>query len=322
MTWNVWIETFLLKYCVSQGLRPRTLLAYKEVLQIFEEFAIAHLKQREPQKITTQGICDYIAYLREVRGNANATVNKSIVVVKSFYKCAVAFELISPSENPTRHLPRMKRALEIAGDVLTMSEINKLTNAPDPRTIVGVRDRAMLLLLCTTGIRASECEGILMKDIDETSRQIKIRGKGGHERRVNLNKEAAVAVKNYLRYRINSNPRASFFKVRTGNRLTRWRIYERVRHYLRRASIFKQISPHRLRHSFATQMIKRGTNVVVLKELLGHRCITSTMRYIQISGEQLRSAVEKLVIDTTFEKILDKFPVQKMRYQNPMLDSS
>jgi integrase/recombinase XerD len=322
MSWDVWINIFVTKNCWARGLQPMTIVTYKDVLKKFKIYSEENLSNKQPRDLSTQDLCEYFEYLRKKKGNGNATINKVAVVLKSFYKCAVSFEMIKPDENPTRNLPKLKKPLEIAGDVLSSKEMNKLTNAPDPRTVVGLRDRAVLLLLCTTGIRASECEGLRIKDVDFQRSQARVVGKGGHERAVNLNKETITAINNYLKCRISPNRISPLFKVRTGNRLTRWRIYERVQFYLKKARIFKNISPHRLRHSFATLMIKNGTNVVVLKELLGHRCVTSTLRYIQISGEQLREAINKLKVDTLFEKILAKFPEQKRRYQRPVLDSS
>lgn len=322
MTWEIWIDTFILRYCYSKGLRSNSIIFYREVLKQFREFVAVKFGGKAPNNITIQDVCEYIEYLRTMRSHGNATVNKTVVVLKSFYKCAISFNMIVPSEDPTRNLPKLKAALDVAGDTLSLNEMNKLMSTPDARTIVGIRDRAMLILLCTTGIRASECEGIKLKDIDIERMQIRIRGKGGHERRVNLNAEASVALRNYLKYREGSSKESFFFIARTGNRLTRWRIYERVQYYLKMARIFKKISPHRLRHSFATYMMKIGTDLVVLKELLGHRCLTSTMRYLHVSGEQLRDAIGKLKIDNLFEKILETFPEQKRRYQRPVPDSS
>ena len=322
MTWDTWINIFITRYCYSKGLRSLSIASYKEVLEHFYEYVQVKLQNKTPDKITTQDLCAYIEHLRTARSLGNASINKTVVVMRSFYKCAVSFELMSPSDDPTRFLPKMKGVFEVAGDILSAEEMNRLASAPDPRTVVGIRDRAVLLLLCTTGIRASECEGIRIKDIDLERKQVRIKGKGGHERRVNMNDETAISVRNYLSCRTGVTKDQHLFLVRTNNRLTRWRIYERVRFYLRKARIFKKISPHRLRHSFATYMIKVGTNIVVLKELLGHRCLTSTMRYVRISGEQLRDAIGKLKVDTLFEKILENFPLQKRRYQRPVGDSS
>lgn len=322
MTWDTWLEIFITRYCYSKGLSSLSIASYKDTLRQFCDFVPVRLQNKPPDKITTQDLCEYIEHLRTVRSLGNASINKTVVVLRSFYKCAVSFELISPSDDPTRFLPKMKGVFEVAGDILNAEEMNRLASAPDPRTVVGIRDRAVLLLLCTTGIRASECEGIRVKDIDLERRQIRIKGKGGHERRVNLNDEVTAAIRNYLDCRKHPSKDQYLFLVRTENRLTRWRIYERVRFYLKRSRIFKNISPHRLRHSFATHMIKVGTNIVVLKELLGHRCLTSTMRYVRISGEQLREAIGKLKVDTLFEKTLENFPLQKRRYQRPVGDSS
>jgi integrase/recombinase XerD len=312
MTWEIWIDIFITRYCYSKGLRSLSIVSYKEVLKQFYGFTQVKLQNKPPNEITTQDLCEYIEHLRTARSLGNASVNKTVVVLRSFYKCAVSFDLMSPSNDPTRFLPKMKGVFEVAGDILNAEEMNRLANTPDPRTVVGIRDRVVLLLLCTTGIRASECEGIKIKDVDLDRKQIRIKGKGGHERRVNLNNETTIAIKNYLSCRKNFTKDQHLFLVRTENRLTRWRIYERIRFYLKKARIFKKISPHRLRHSFATHMLKVGTNIVVLKELLGHRSLTSTMRYVRISGEQLREAIDKLKVDTLFEKILEKFPQAKV----------
>lgn len=321
MLWQAWKGKFI-DHCWSRGLQPMTVETYSRVLDKFEEYVKKRLSSKDPNLVTFEDICTYIGYSREARGHGCATVNQTLVIIKQFYQCAVSYNLLTPNENPMRRPLKIKKPHEVAGDVLSLNEINSLTSAPDPRTVVGIRDRAVLLLLCTTGIRASECAEVRVKDIDLINRQLRVLGKGGNERRVNLKNEVVEAIKNYLECLSTPKKETYLFRVRTGKHLNRWRIYERVRFYLKKARIFKNISPHRLRHSFATEMIKSGTDLHVLRELLGHRSISSTIRYVKISAEKIRAAIEKLPINDTFEKMLAQFPLQKRRYQRAVGNTS
>jgi site-specific recombinase XerD len=317
MKWELFRELFLGKLCTARGLSGKTINSYGEALDEFKQYLDRHKSELTPESISTADVCDYIEHLRKNKLNGQATVNRKITTLRSFFKAMVALDELEPNQDPCARLPRMKKPLEKVGDILSVQEIEKLAGAPDANTLLGLRDRSMILLLCTTGVRASECASVRECDVDLENRLVRVLGKGNRERVVMLNEVTALALSNYIRFRGKQQLNESFFKVRTGKGIDRKRIFERIKFYLKRARIFKKISPHRLRHSFATKMIKDGVGLATLKELLGHKNLQSTMRYIQISGEELRSAIGKLNIDSTFEKIVALLPLDRLRYQRP-----
>jgi site-specific recombinase XerD len=317
MKWDLFRILFLEKFCTARGLSAKTIATYSEALIEFEKYLVDLKNGPTPEKLTTVDICDYIQYLREQRGNGHATVNKKATVLRVFYRAMVALEMLQPNQDPCVRLPKLKKPQEKVGDILSLAEIERLAAAPEATTLLGLRDRAILLLLCTTGIRASECASIKEKDVDLENRMVRVLGKGNRQRVVMLNDLATLALQNYIAFRGSQGVGEAFFKVRTGKGIDRRRIFERVKYYVKKVRIFKKISPHRLRHSFATKMIKDGIGLATLKELLGHRNLQSTMRYIQISGEELRAAIGKLNIDDAFERVVALLPMDKLRYQRP-----
>lgn len=318
MRTEYYFQVYLEKFCLARGLAPKTILTYAECLEQFADYIESVRAEKGISNLKTEDICDYIEYLKISKNNGTATINKKVTILRSFYQAMISFDLIEPNADPCRLLPKLKKSQEKVGDILSIEEIEKLAVAPNSDTLLGIRDRAMLLLLCTTGIRASECAGIKECDIDLPNRMIRVLGKGNRERVVMLNDVCVLAIENYIRFRGKQKAQELFFKVRTGKGLDRKRIYDRVKYYLRKARIFKKISPHRLRHSFATKMIKDGVKLATLKELLGHRNIQSTMRYVQVSGEELRAAINRLNIDDTFEKLVLVLPIARLRYQKSM----
>ncbi len=318
MKWTLFISMFLEKFCSARGLSARTIVTYGEAIHEFESYLKKLKPDSSPETLTTTDICDYIEFLRKQRLNNQATVNKKVTILRSFFRAMVSLEVIHPNQDPCVRLPQLRKPQEKVGDILSVQEIERLAGAPDPSTVLGLRDRAIILLLCTTGVRASECAGVRECDVDLQNRMVRVLGKGNRERVVMLNDVTMQALANYIKFRGVQSKGESFFKVRTGKAINRKRIFERIKFYLRRARIFKKISPHRLRHSFATKMIKDGVGLATLKELLGHRNLQSTMRYVQICGEELRAAIAKLKIDDTFEKIVSMLPVDKLRYQRPL----
>lgn len=322
MKWEYWSHLFLNRYCTAKGLQPKTIESYRDILDEFQKYVANHLEQKLPDEITSGMLCDYIEFLKKSRTNGQATLNKKVTVIRVFYRAMVALEEIVPGKDPCAKLPRLKKPSEKAGDILSLEEIQKLAAAPSSETLMGLRDRAILLLLCTTGIRASECAGIKEGDVDLSNRIIRVLGKGARERIIVLNDTMIKAIENYIKFRGVQSRQSAFFKVRTGKGIDRKRIFERVKYYLKKARIFKKISPHRLRHSFATKMIKDGVGLATLKELLGHRSLQSTMRYVHVAGEDLRKAISKLKIDDTFEKVVAMLPHTRLRYQKATTASS
>jgi site-specific recombinase XerD len=174
--------------------------------------------------------------------------------------------------------------------VLSAEEVQGLLGSPPKDIVLGLRDRAILALLYGTGIRASECATLTEENVDLLANTIRVVGKGGHERTVPLNPKVAESLRAYRQAREDVQPREAFFRNRRGKAMSRGAIYERVRTHARRARIAKRVSPHTLRHTFATHLVRAGVGLVTIRDLLGHRLISSTQIYLHVTAEDLRSA--------------------------------
>jgi site-specific recombinase XerD len=191
---------------------------------------------------------------------------------------------------------------------------------PQTDTVLGVRDKALLTLLYGTGIRASECAGLAEKDINWEEGLIRVTGKGGHERTVPLNEEVLHVMRQYRLARGGATPQEPFFRSREGKALSRNAIYERVRLSARKARIAKRVSPHRLRHTFATHLVQEGVGLVTLRDLLGHRQITSTQIYIHLTAQDLRKAADKHPVGKLIQRMEELLPTLKLPFQGGGLE--
>lgn len=293
MKWRYWIQLYTQTHCSARGLSPRTIAAYDAALRQFHEYVRIALDDRAPDAITPRDVLEYVQHLRDVRRNGDASVNRTVTILKSFYQAMVALGHLEPVDNPMRRFPPIKAAPRKLPVTYTDKEIEKLLSLPPDDTVLGLRDRALLAVFYGTGIRASECAGLNEGDVDFDKCTITVTGKGGHERTLPLNNSVANAMLLYRHHRGPALPRAPFFRSRPGNRMSRWAIYDRVRIWGYRARINKRVSPHRLRHTFATHLVRTGTNLVTIRDLLGHRLITSTQIYLHVTAKDLRTAAEK-----------------------------
>lgn len=290
MTWTFWIDLYTRTHCVARGLRPLTLVAYEDILKQFREWVRVTLEDRAPDQITARDVLAYVQYLREVRNNGDSAVNRTVVVLRRFYAAVVAMGYLEHSSNPLVGFPSIKavpRKLPIA---LSSEQVRRLLAQPRPNTVIGLRDRALLALLYGTGIRASECASLRCAHVDLTQLTITVRGKGGHERVVPLNPELAELLRAYAQARGPAQPTAPFFRSRFGRLLSRTSVYERVRTWGQRSRIGVALSPHRMRHTFATHLVRAGVGLVTIRDLLGHRLITSTQIYLHVTADDLRAA--------------------------------
>jgi site-specific recombinase XerD len=170
----------------------------------------------------------------------------------------VAMGHLLPAGNPLAHFPKLKAQPRKLPVVLSEEEVEKLLDKPDTDTVLGLRDRAILTLLYGTGIRASECAGLKEEDVDLGEKTVKVFGKGGHERTVPLNDRVCRALEVYRQARGMQAGEESFFQSCRGKAMSRAALYERVRRHAVRCHIPKRVSPHRLRHTFATHLVKAG----------------------------------------------------------------
>ena len=317
MKWDFWLELYLGKHCVARGLMPRTIAAYEASLNGFRAYVRFRLDDRGPDELSARDVLEYVEYLRRERRNGAHAVNRQVTILRSFYRAIVAMGQLDASDNPMAVFPKIKAAPSKLPDFLSHEEVRSLLDQPRTDTVLGLRDRALLTLLYGTGIRATECATLTEENVDLRDDTIRVAGKGGHERVVPLNREVARALEQYRAARGRVTPGASFFRTRSGRSMSRYAIYERVRTSARRARLRKRVSPHKMRHTFATHLVRRGVGLVTIRDLLGHRCLSSTQVYLHTTAEDLRRAAALHPVEKLVTQIEDLLPNVKLPLQWP-----
>lgn len=293
MMWEHWIRLYTRTHCTARGLRSTTIAAYDATLRQFRAYALFRLDDPPPDRIAARDVLAYLQHLREDRRNGGSAVNRQLVILRSFYRAIVAMGHLAPAANPLAGFTTIKAPPKKLPVVLSPEEVEQLLATPRTDTILGLRDRAILALLYGTGIRASECASLRQGDVDLEAMTVTVTGKGGHERTVPLNDRVAQALEVYARARGAALPTAAFFRSRRGRSMSRYAVYERVRSIAIRARLRKNVSPHRLRHTFASHLVRAGVGLVTIRDLLGHRLITSTQIYLHVTAHDLRAAADR-----------------------------
>ena len=303
MKWTYWIELYIRTHCVARGLRPLTLAAYEAALLQFREWVRATRDDRPPDALAARDVLAYLEHLRTVRRNGDSAVNRAVVILRRFYRAMVAMGHLDYRANPLSGFPSIKAAPRKLPVTLSSEQVRRLLAEPKPDTVIGLRDRAMLALLYGTGIRASECASLRQGQVDLVQLTITVKGKGGHERAIPLNPQLAKVLRIYADARGPALPTAPFFRSRFGRLLSRGSIYERVRTWGQRSRVGFPLSPHRLRHTFATHLVRAGVGLVTIRDLLGHRLITSTQVYLHVTADDLRAAAARHPIRTLLDTV-------------------
>ena len=317
MMWSYWIGLYTQMHCVARGLRPLTIRAYENALTQFRAWVKIRVSDIEPRQVTARNVLEYIEYLRTGRDNGASAVNRHVIILRNFYRAMVAMGYLEPDANPMAHFPKIKATPRKLPVVLSQEEVRKLLAAPPTDTIIGVRDRAILTLLYGTGVRASECAGLTVDDVDMCGKTIRVTGKGGHQRTIPLNDSVVKTLGHYVRARGMLPPTDAFFRSMRGKAMSRGAIYERVRTHARRAGLHKCVSPHKLRHTFATHLAQAGVNIVTIRDLLGHRLITSTQVYLHVTAKDLEEAAECHPIRHLAPALDDLLPNVKLPFKRP-----
>jgi integrase/recombinase XerC len=238
-------------------------------------------------------IRSYLADLQQ-RQLARATVIRRLSSIRSFFKylCRRGYIGIDPTSSLSS--PKASRKLP---EFLEISEIEALLSAPDQSTIVGLRDRAILELLYSTGMRVSELLILDLPDIDRINAIVKVRGKGKKERIIPIGGPAMSALSEYLKRRdemLNGESTQAIFLSERGNRIPDAKsIRRRIDLYAKLAGIKKNISPHTLRHTFATHLVNAGADLRTVQEMLGHTNLTTTQIYTHVNADRLKKVYEK-----------------------------
>jgi integrase/recombinase XerC len=285
------IDHFLHRMAVEKGCSEHTLRAYATDLRTFAEFLAG--RRRTFAQADVRDVRGFLAAL-QIKGLARSTVARRTAAVRSFYKFLVRDGV--QKANPTSALrsPRRERKLP---KFLTVSEVTQLLEAPDDTGWTGLRDRAILETLYGAGLRVSELVGLDHEDVDLSSGLLRVRGKGKKERIVPAGRLAVAAIRAYLDAAERDAPRgrdayAVFINALDGSRLTARSVRRVMQKYLLKTGLNPELSPHALRHSFATHMLSNGADLRAVQELLGHKNLSTTQIYTHLSHEHLKKTYE------------------------------
>jgi integrase/recombinase XerD len=283
------IAAFLTHVRVEKGLSANTVSAYRRDLLKFDEFA----KKRKLglEAVRSDDLVDFLSSLYRQKLESR-TVARHLVTLRNFFRFAQAQELIA--EDPSLHLesPKIRRSLP---GYLRLEEVEKLLARPDEKTPLGLRDRAMLEVLYSTGLRVSELISLRVMDVDRATGCIRCIGKGDKERIVPIGKKALALVERYLREARpklvgkKQQPQApTLFINRRGGPLSRVGVWKILSAYGREAGLRVALTPHMLRHSFATHLLERGADLRSVQLMLGHSDISTTQIYTHVVEERLK----------------------------------
>jgi len=285
-------EAFFDYLRVERGLATNTLLAYQTDLRQFFEFLVGR-GIRSLSEVTGEVILQYLTSLRTQLLTPRSIARKRSAIAM-FHRFAQREQLTS--HNPTENLesPKVRPALP---RVLTIEEVDQLLAAPAPGEVAGVRDRAMLELMYAAGLRVSELINLKIDEVNLDIGFVRCFGKGGKERIVPIGRAAIMALRDYLSFARPKLDRGRepqmLFLTNRGNRFSREAFWRQIKAHARRAGIQKPVSPHTLRHSFATHLLERGADLRSIQEMLGHASIATTQIYTHVSRSRLREAYTK-----------------------------
>jgi len=278
-----WVDAWLEHLLVVKGLSENSLAAYAQDLLHFHEFL--DVRACPLESATDQTIFLYLMFLRQ-KGLTSRSLARRLSSMRGFFAHAVAEGWIEASPAALIETPKLPRTLP---DVLTRAEMDSLLARPDLGTSLGFRDRAMLELLYAAGLRVSELVSLTPLDFDPQTGVLRVFGKGSKERLTPIHSLAQDLLARYLQgVRQAFKPVQDFlFLNRSGKGLTRQGVWKLIKRYALEAGIRKEISPHSLRHSFATHLLEGGADLRTVQLLLGHADISATEIYTHVQAERL-----------------------------------
>ena len=292
--WNKQAKGFEQYLRLEKGLSKNTVLAYMRDYTAFAHF-ILHKYNVAPTKVEQYMVERYLAYLYEECNHAKSSQARELSGVKSFYNYLLMNDKIEQS--PTEMVATPKRTRHLP-DVLSVDEVERIINSIPLDTPKGKRDRAMLELLYSCGLRVSELTALRLSDLFFGEGYIRVMGKGSTQRLVPIGSVARERIMLYMDVRKtkDSKNKDILFLNNRGGELTRVMIFTIIREAVMRAGIDKSVSPHTLRHSFATHLLAGGASIRQVQEMLGHESIETTEIYTHLDTSRLRETVQKIEI--------------------------
>lgn len=280
------IATFVHYIRVERGLARNTVEAYRRDLEKFARYCQA--RQLALARIDRKHILDFLSQLYKQQLDSRS-VARQLASLRNFYRFLLQEGVIP--RDPTLHVESPRTWKRLPG-YLSLEEVERLLDCPNTRTPAGLRDKAMLELLYATGLRVSELINVQVNDIQFELGFLRCLGKGGKERVIPIGKLALAALERYLSAGrpklVRQRTVSQLFLNRRGRGLTRQGFWKLLRAYGRQAGIRSRLTPHRLRHSFATHLLERGADLRSVQMLLGHADISTTQVYTHVAQERLK----------------------------------
>ena len=280
------IRTFLNCLRVEKGLSENTLQAYRRDIQKFAAFASG--RKLGTKDVRRSDVVEFLASLYR-KGLDSRSVARHLVTIRNFFRFALTEGHIDDDPAATIESPRFRQSLP---EFLSLEEVDRLLQQPDMNTTLGLRDRALIELMYSAGLRVSELCGLRLEDIQIESGCLRCVGKGNKERLVPVGRQALSIIQKYLRTaRRKLLPEGSspyLFLNQRGRKLDRITFWKLLGAYGRKAGLRKALTPHMLRHSFATHLLDRGADLRSVQIMLGHSDISTTQIYTHVVEERLK----------------------------------
>ena len=281
------IRSFLDSLYIEKGLSKNTVNSYENDIKAFSKWTTKtlglHIKNLNKIDINS-----YIAFLFK-EGLKSSSVNRKISTLKAFYLFLKKKKIIKISPTEDVVMPKLEKYLPVS---MSEIEVEKLLDSPNISITIEKRDKAMIEMLYATGMRISELTGLKITDIDTNRLVVKVLGKGSKERLIPYGEKAADSLNSYIKDRPKSNCKETFLSNR-GTAITRGAFWQRIKVYIARENLKISISPHTLRHAFATHLLNRGADLRSVQILLGHSDLSTTQIYTHIAKQRLGEILKK-----------------------------
>lgn len=289
---DIYIVAFMEFLAYEKGLAKNTQAAYSRDLNKFNSFLKNNTSINTADEITKEHIIDFLNWQLE-SGISYATAARTLSSIKTFFKFLILEDIIKINPSSDIDTPRIKRKLP---QILTIEEIDHLFSQPNLIKPLGIRDRAMLELMYGTGIRVSELLAVKMEDLNTTAGFLRCLGKGQKERIIPVNQTSIDWINRYITNArsllVKSPIERTLFVNANGKPMTRQGFYKILTNYAAKSKIQKEITPHTLRHSFATHILENGADLRAVQEMLGHADISTTQIYTHLTRTRLREVYQ------------------------------
>lgn len=285
---NALVSQFLDYISLELGLSPNTRIGYETDLNYFTAFLHdKHITRFDD--VTRRDILGFLM-AEKSRGMSTATIARELVSVKVFFRFLQQEGFLTGNEAEKMESPKLWKVLP---DTLSHEEVDRLLKAPDSDTSIGLRDRAILSMFYATGMRVSELADITIDGLHFEEGYIRCIGKGRKERVIPIAASTSKLIKRYLSdvrpKHINDPNQRAVFLTRRGSSLNRKTLWAMIKKYAVQAGITKNVTPHTLRHSFASHLLANGADLRTIQEMLGHADISTTQIYTHVDNERLQS---------------------------------